>query len=320
MATPTGALPLVDEPTVARVTTPVASGTSDLRSTPEPPGRRPRRWVLPVVIVSGLAVLVTVVIAVFVLATPKPTTVVVEAADDASTSGHFVAAPGAVETDAVGALRSPTTLNAKPHSASDGLALQSAAGDFAGLYATVDAVAADANDTGDSADSDDAAQPAPAVCDVAVIGQALEAKSATARIWTDTVGGGTTPSDTLTDFTPVLLGQDTAVTEYKIVSGKAVSYQAILQAGTAVMIDNQAQPRVRCASGNPLAPPTIGGASGTAGKAKLTGAKWSWFSLNNVVVITAATNAPLDELNAVYDTTASSLVPIELVGSSGTTS
>jgi hypothetical protein len=56
-------------------------------------------------------------------------------------------------------------------------------------------------------------------------------------------------------LTPVALRTDTAVTNHDYRDGRAVPVQSILQAGTAVLIDERGVPRVRCACGNPLGPP-----------------------------------------------------------------
>jgi hypothetical protein len=56
-------------------------------------------------------------------------------------------------------------------------------------------------------------------------------------------------------LTPVLLRSDTRVTNHGFRDGWATPYQAVLQAGTAVLVDNTGVPRARCACGNPLTPP-----------------------------------------------------------------
>jgi hypothetical protein len=56
---------------------------------------------------------------------------------------------------------------------------------------------------------------------------------------------------------PVTLTQDTRVTNHSFVNGRAVGYQAILQAGTAVLVDKDGKPVARCRCGNPLLEPTF---------------------------------------------------------------
>jgi len=53
---------------------------------------------------------------------------------------------------------------------------------------------------------------------------------------------------------PVTLTRDTQVTNHAFTNGRAVPFQAILAAGTAVLVDEYGVPVVRCYCGNPLAP------------------------------------------------------------------
>ena len=53
---------------------------------------------------------------------------------------------------------------------------------------------------------------------------------------------------------PVTLKRDTQVTNHAYKNGRAVPFQAILQAGTAVLVDKYGTPVVRCYCGNPLGP------------------------------------------------------------------
>lgn len=57
---------------------------------------------------------------------------------------------------------------------------------------------------------------------------------------------------------PVVLMHDTWVTNHSYANGRAVPFQAVLQAGTAVLIDAYGVPRVKCGCGNPLAEPWQG--------------------------------------------------------------
>ncbi|MBC2905696.1 hypothetical protein H4N64_29825 [Streptomyces sp. PSKA01] len=88
----------------------------------------------------------------------------------------------------------------------------------------------------------------------------------------------------LRDLTPVQLRMDTRVTNHGYRDGGATSYQAVLQTGTAVLVDDRGVPRVRCACGNPLTPPV---AQQSAPKA--TGDSWPSYKSSNVVVVAPAT-------------------------------
>ena len=56
------------------------------------------------------------------------------------------------------------------------------------------------------------------------------------------------------ELTPRVLTEDLRVTNYQFTGGNATAVQAVLQNGTAVLIDAQGVSRVRCACGNPLTP------------------------------------------------------------------
>ncbi|MFE9408133.1 DUF6777 domain-containing protein [Streptomyces sp. NPDC006704] len=84
-------------------------------------------------------------------------------------------------------------------------------------------------------------------------------------------------------LTPVRLRLDTRVTNHGYRDGAATSYQAVLQAGTAVLVDDRGLPRVRCACGNPLLPPVA-----QKGTPKRTGEAWPGYQPSNVVVVAPA--------------------------------
>jgi hypothetical protein len=56
---------------------------------------------------------------------------------------------------------------------------------------------------------------------------------------------------------PVTLKQDTRVTNHTFEAGRAIGFQSILQAGTAVLVDDYGRPVVRCRCGNPLSEPVF---------------------------------------------------------------
>ncbi|MGW1888056.1 DUF6777 domain-containing protein, partial [Streptomyces sp. NPDC001970] len=87
----------------------------------------------------------------------------------------------------------------------------------------------------------------------------------------------------LRSLLPARLTWDTRVTNHGYKNQEATSYQAILQAGTAVLIDDRGVPRVRCACGNPLTPPAE-----MEGEQKFTGEKWSSFKPSAIVEVKPA--------------------------------
>ncbi|WP_411057901.1 DUF6777 domain-containing protein [Streptomyces sp. E11-3] len=87
----------------------------------------------------------------------------------------------------------------------------------------------------------------------------------------------------LRSLTPLQLRMDTRVTNHGYKNGAATSYQAVLQAGTAVLVDEHGVPRVRCACGNPLTPPVA-----LRGDAERKGNSWPEYRPSNVVAVAPA--------------------------------
>ncbi|MEI7033450.1 DUF6777 domain-containing protein [Streptomyces pratensis] len=84
----------------------------------------------------------------------------------------------------------------------------------------------------------------------------------------------------VSSLTPVVLSVDAQVTDHGYASGAATSFQAVLQAGTAVLVDSRGLPRVRCAGGNPLKPPVI-----ADGKAAHRGERWPAYDPARIVAV-----------------------------------
>lgn len=82
-------------------------------------------------------------------------------------------------------------------------------------------------------------------------------------------------------LTPVILQRDTRVTNHGFRNGRATPLQAVLQAGTAVLIDAYGVPRVKCGCGNPLLEPVP-----TRATPVYTGDPWPTFTPVNIVNIT----------------------------------
>ncbi|MFF5447972.1 DUF6777 domain-containing protein, partial [Streptomyces sp. NPDC012888] len=87
----------------------------------------------------------------------------------------------------------------------------------------------------------------------------------------------------LRSLTPVRLAWDTRVTNHGYKNAAPTSYQAVLQVGTAVLVDDRGVPRVRCACGNPLTPPVA-----VKGKQTYSGKEWSSFQSSDLVVVKPA--------------------------------
>ncbi|WP_406345634.1 DUF6777 domain-containing protein [Streptomyces sp. NBC_00648] len=125
-----------------------------------------------------------------------------------------------------------------------------------------------------------------ASCDVEKQIGALGADPAKNKAFASVLGiGPDTVPTYLRALTPVQLRVDTRVTNHGYRDGSASSYQAVLQAGTAVLVDDRGVPRVRCACGNPLMPPVA-----QQGTPKPTGDAWPAYRPSNVAVVAPATH------------------------------
>jgi len=111
------------------------------------------------------------------------------------------------------------------------------------------------------------------------------------------------------ELTPVLLRLDTRVTNNGYRNGHPTPFQAVLQAGTAVLIDQLGVPRSRCACGNPLLEP-----KDLTKTSQYSGAAWPGFKAATIVTVAPAAkqinNVMLVDVdkgtNAVFDRTTGS--------------
>lgn len=80
--------------------------------------------------------------------------------------------------------------------------------------------------------------------------------AAKASAWADTLGIEVDEIENyIRDLTAVRLRFDTRVTNHGFRDGRSTPFQSILEAGTAVLVDKQGVPRVKCNCGNPLVEP-----------------------------------------------------------------
>jgi hypothetical protein len=82
----------------------------------------------------------------------------------------------------------------------------------------------------------------------------------------------------------VILMTDTRVTNHGFVNGVANPFQAVLQKGTAVLVDAKGVPRVRGFCGNPLIRPKA-----VSSKVVYKGNRWADFNLTKITVIQQST-------------------------------
>ncbi|HEY8526673.1 MAG TPA: DUF6777 domain-containing protein [Acidimicrobiales bacterium] len=106
--------------------------------------------------------------------------------------------------------------------------------------------------------------------------------------------------DYIAGLTSVRLRFDTRVTNHGFADGRAQPFQSILQAGTAVLVDDRGVPRARCYCGNPLAEPEP--LPGEAGDDALDLEAWAenpedaWEGLDPGKVVTVEPGEPSDTL------------------------
>jgi serine/threonine protein kinase len=121
------------------------------------------------------------------------------------------------------------------------------------------------------------------ICDPAAMVAFFDTHPDRAQAWADALGIPVGEIEAfLGTLTPVVLLTDTAVTNHGFRDGEANAYQAVLEAGTAVLVDEYGVPRVRCACGNPLDAPT------EVDQVEYTGETWSGLGDQPVTVIEPA--------------------------------
>lgn len=119
-----------------------------------------------------------------------------------------------------------------------------------------------------------------AVCDATKMAAFLKANQDKARAWAQVLGIETKNiAEYISLLTPVTLRSDTAVTNHGFSNGKATTVPAVLQAGTAVFVNQFGVPVVKCSCGNPLTAPS------PRKNAKYTGTSWSGFSADSVTAV-----------------------------------
>jgi hypothetical protein len=123
------------------------------------------------------------------------------------------------------------------------------------------------------------------VCDVASLEAGLAADPEAATAWASLMG--VAPDEVgavLRSLTPLVLGRDALVTNTSYQGGRVRRFPAILQAGTAVLVDRTGTPRVKCSCGNPLLapPPEVTAADAPV---ELEGERWEGFSEAEVSLV-----------------------------------
>jgi hypothetical protein len=124
-----------------------------------------------------------------------------------------------------------------------------------------------------------------ATCDAQRLITTLQQTPVQAAAWAEVEG--ITPGD-LPSFagglTSAVLRGDTRVTDHGFVKDHPSTYQAVLEAGTGVMVDHFGVPRVRCISGDPLTPPVA-----VVITPRYVGTRWPGFQPAGATVVAGAT-------------------------------
>lgn len=133
-----------------------------------------------------------------------------------------------------------------------------------------------------------------AICDTVKMINFLQTNPSKAQAWVDVLnsdstlrwqGGTLTTADIpayIGGLTPILLVQDTRVTNHGYTNGKPTSFQSVLQRGSGVFVDVYGVPRVRCYCGNPLMAPQP-----TNTTPKYKGSAWPGFNPSQIGVVKA---------------------------------
>ncbi|MEA2398507.1 MAG: hypothetical protein QOK25_2063, partial [Thermoleophilaceae bacterium] len=121
-------------------------------------------------------------------------------------------------------------------------------------------------------------------CDAHKLITFLEGNPAKAGAWASTLGIQTSEIRRYVNkLTAVTLRTDTRVTNHGYVGGRADAIQAVLQAGTAVFVNQYGRPVVKCYCGNPLTPPVL------YREPAYVGPLWSGFAPSHITIINQTT-------------------------------
>lgn len=133
---------------------------------------------------------------------------------------------------------------------------------------------------------------AQGACDPAALVAALQANGR-AGDWARAVGRPDgDAAAAIATLTPLVLRADVLVDEHEWKGSADATYPAVLQAGSAVLVDARGLPKVRCTSGNPLEPPD------DALGDDLAGTPWRWFAPSAVATVNP-TDRPLPAFPAI---------------------
>ena len=130
-------------------------------------------------------------------------------------------------------------------------------------------------------------------CDRSQLTRYLSAHPDRAAGWASVLGLRDGSSSTISSYveglTSVVLRSDTYVTNHGWSDGSVTSWPAVLQAGTAVLVDPYGNPVTRCFCGNPLTAPQ------SFSTVAYVGPRWTSFTSNSVTIINHQTTTVTNE-------------------------
>jgi len=123
------------------------------------------------------------------------------------------------------------------------------------------------------------------ICDTKALVEALSEDPGARDAWLGLMGIDKDAIEaSIAAMTPLVLTRDTAVSNSRYEGGEGVWFQAVLQAGTPVLVDSSGVPRIKCSCGNPLGPSSRDGRTDS----DYIGEGWDRFDPDNVITIKAA--------------------------------
>lgn len=143
-----------------------------------------------------------------------------------------------------------------------------------------------------------------ASCDQARLVEQLEGDGVRARAWAGVLGIDPVGIEGYVNaMTAVIVRVDTIVVNHGFSDGEAQPFTTVLQAGTAVLIDNKGVPRTRCSCGGPLLPASDAKVREVrSGDSSFDGEPWEDFDRSGAVQVIPAAE-PLDSITLVDEVT-----------------
>ena len=234
---------------------------------PTPPARGPRRR-------RNLAILAAIATALVLLAAVGTTQLIKPTASGGEVFLEATGAPGRDPFSGTVVVGNPPGTQSQTPVGATGNSVPTVAGDVPALY-------------GGSRNEH--------VCDRQKLVTFLQQNPDKAAAWADVLNINVADIPTYVgSLTPMQLRADTRVTNHGFVDGHATTLQSVLQAGTAVLVDDQGRPRVKCGCGNPLLDPVA-----TPITPSYTGDAWPGFNPRDVSAVSPA-KTPIDRF-VVYD-------------------